>query len=143
MWEVRCTTAECATGRQSDFAATMMAGACRPSRCTTISRSMMRCGRRNLPPNTGAKSEMNFLRLLCVSLLTMFLAPVMRADVLDDLARDFWAWRASEMPVSTDDIPRLERPAGWVPNWSPAAADSYRKQVAEFSRRWGLIDATK
>jgi hypothetical protein len=86
---------------------------------------------------------MNILRLLCVSLLTMLLAPVVRADALDDLSRDFWAWRASEMPVSTDDIPRLERPAGWVPDWSPAAADSYRKQVAEFSRRWSSIDASK
>src|ERR1700704_5927744 len=86
---------------------------------------------------------MNILRLLCVSLLTMLLAPVVRADAFDDLARDFWEWRASEMPVSTDDIPRLERPAGWVPDWSPAAADSYRKQVAEFSRRWSLIDASK
>jgi uncharacterized protein (DUF885 family) len=86
---------------------------------------------------------MNILRLLGVSLLTMILAPAVHADVLDDLARDFWAWRASEMPVSTDDIPRLERPAGWVPDWSPAAADSYRKQVAEFARRWNLIDASK
>jgi uncharacterized protein (DUF885 family) len=86
---------------------------------------------------------MNILRLLCVSLLTMLLAPVARADAFDDLARDFWAWRASEMPVSTDDIPRLERPAGWVPDWSPAAADSYGKQVAEFSRRWSSIDASK
>ncbi len=86
---------------------------------------------------------MKILRLLCVSLLTILFSPVVHADVLDDLARDFWAWRASEMPVSTDDIPRLERPAGWVPDWSPAAVESYRKQVAEFDRRWNLIDASK
>ena len=86
---------------------------------------------------------MKIRRLLWVSLLTILLAPFARADALDDLARDFWAWRASQMPVSTDDIPRLERPAGWIPDWSPATADSYRKQVAEFARRWSLIDAAK
>src|SRR6266478_7116793 len=86
---------------------------------------------------------MKIPRQLRVSLLTVLLVPVVRADVLDDLARDLWAWRAAEMPVSTDDIPRLDRPAGWVPDWSPATADSYRKQVAEFARRWSLIDAAK
>ncbi len=86
---------------------------------------------------------MKMLRPVCVLLLTILLVPVVHADVLDDLARDFWAWRAAEMPVSTDDIPRLERPAGWVPDWSPAALESYRKQVAEFDRRWNAIDASK
>ncbi|MFY9558917.1 MAG: DUF885 family protein [Terriglobales bacterium] len=83
------------------------------------------------------------IRLLCVSLLTVLLAPVVHADVLDDLARDFWAWRAAEMPVSTDDIPRLDRPAGWVPDWSPAAVESYEKQVTEFDRRWNAMDASQ
>ncbi len=86
---------------------------------------------------------MNVLRLLCVLLLTMVFAHALHADVLDDLARDFWAWRASEMPVSTDDIPRLERPARWVPDWSPAAVASYRKQVGEFDRRWKAVDASR
>src|SRR5438477_13219283 len=86
---------------------------------------------------------MNVLRLLCVSLLTVLLASSVRADVLDELARDYWAWRASEMPVSTDDVPRLERPAGWVPDWSPAAVESYRKKIGEFDRRWSAMDASK
>lgn len=86
---------------------------------------------------------MRILRPLFVCLLTVLSAPVLRADVLDDLARDFWTWRAKEMPVSTDDIPRLERPAGWIPDWSPAAVDSYRKQVVEFDRRWKAVEASK
>ncbi len=86
---------------------------------------------------------MKSLRWLCVPLLMMLAAPALRADALDDLARDFWAWRAAEMPVSTDDIPRLDRPANWVPDWSPAAAASYRKQVAEFEQRWNAMDASK
>src|SRR5258706_1769004 len=142
MPEARCTTAECATGRPLDSEVTMTAGVFRRKLCTTINRSMTHCVPRNLPLSSGANAEMNVLRLLGVSLLTMILAPAVHADVLDDLARDFWAWRASEMPVSGDDIPRLERPAGWVPDWSPAAAESYRKQVAEFDHRWKAIDAS-
>ena len=80
---------------------------------------------------------------LCAVLLAGFFVPAAHADALDDLARDFWAWRAAEMPVSTDDIPRLDRPAGWVPDWSPAAVQSYRKQVGEFEQRWSAIDASK
>src|SRR6266404_8933504 len=143
MSAVLCTTAEYVTGRRSDFAATMTAGACRPTRCTTINRSMTRYVQRSLPLKTGANAKMNVLRLLCVLLLTMVFAHALHADVLDDLARDFWAWRASEMPVSTDDIPRLERPARWVPDWSPAAVASYRKQVGEFDRRWKAVDASR
>lgn len=82
-------------------------------------------------------------RGLCAVLLACFLAPALHADALDELARDFWAWRAAEMPVSTDDIPRLDRPAGWVPDWSPAAVQSYREQVSRFEQRWSAIDASK
>src|SRR5882672_2768493 len=86
---------------------------------------------------------MKISRLLWITLLAFLFVPVVHADVLDDLARDFWVWRASEMPVSSDDIPRLERPTGWVPDWSPTAAESYRKQVAEFDRRWKAIDVSR
>ena len=83
------------------------------------------------------------IKTLCIALLAVVFASTAHADALDDLARDFWAWRAAEMPVSTDDIPRLERPDGWVPDWSPAAVESYRKQVSEFDRRWNAMDASK
>src|ERR1700739_265727 len=63
-----------------------------------------------------------------------------RADSLDDLARAYWQWRAAELPVSNDDIPRLERPKVFVPDWSPAAVERYRRQVAGFERRWKAID---
>ena len=82
------------------------------------------------------------IRLLCISLVCIGLASQARADALDDLARDYWKWRASEMPVSTDDIPRLERPSGWVPDWSPAAVDAYGRQVEDFERRWDAMDAS-
>ena len=39
------------------------------------------------------------LRLLGLALLLGFCTTACSADVLDDLARDFWDWRAREMPV--------------------------------------------
>jgi len=81
------------------------------------------------------------VRAFFIFLLLLF-APALRADPLDDLARDFWTWRASELPVSTDDIPRLERPAGWTPDWSPAAAARYQQDLERFEARWRQLDAT-
>ena len=58
------------------------------------------------------------------------------AGPLDDLARDFWAWRALEQPFSGDDIPRIERPAGWTPDWSAATVARRRQELAGFAERW-------
>jgi uncharacterized protein (DUF885 family) len=80
----------------------------------------------------------HFLAVLIVFLT----APFLRADSIEDLARDFWAWRAAEQPVSTDDIPRLERSAGWAPDWSPAAVSGYHKQLDDFEGRWKKIDSS-
>src|SRR5689334_15043742 len=35
---------------------------------------------------------------------------------LQQLATDFWNWRAANQPISSDDIPRIERPHDWVPD---------------------------
>ena len=32
--------------------------------------------------------------------------------------------------MNRDDIPRVERPAGWVPRWSKADVDGYRQKLA-------------
>ena len=71
---------------------------------------------------------------LATVLFFLFLPSVVHADSFDDLARDFWAWRAAEQPVSSDDIPRIERPSGWVPDWSPEAVARYHKQLDEYER---------
>ncbi len=80
------------------------------------------------------------VRVILISFLLLF-APALRAGSLDDLARDFWVWRASEKPATTDDIPRLERPAGWTPDWSPAAAARYQQDLQRFEARWKQLDA--
>ena len=78
------------------------------------------------------------IRVACsiLLLITTLAAKPVRADSLDELARDFWAWRAVEQPVSTDDVNRIERPAGWVPNWSPTAITKYQQQLEQFESRW-------
>jgi uncharacterized protein (DUF885 family) len=80
--------------------------------------------------------------LIWGAILVCLLAPVLRADSLDDLARDFWAWRASERPVNGDDVPRIERPEAWAPDMSAAAAERNRKQLEEFEARWRRMDAS-
>ena len=62
------------------------------------------------------------------------------ADPLDDLSRDFWAWRAATQPSTGDDIPRIERPDGWRPDWSPAAMRRRRVALDGFERRYRAID---
>src|SRR5437660_8513385 len=75
-------------------------------------------------------------------LFFLFLPSVVHADSFDDLARDFWAWRAAEQPVSSDDIPRIERPSGWVPDCSPEAVARYHKHLDEDELRWQKTDAS-
>ena len=68
--------------------------------------------------------------------ILLLVSSLAHADAFDDLAQDFWVWRASEQPVSFDDIPRLERPADFIPDWSPDAVDRYRTQLEKFEAQW-------
>ena len=60
---------------------------------------------------------------------------------LQQLAQDFWTWRAANQPISSDDIPRIERPDGWVPDWSRDAIARRRSELSEFVARHEAIDA--
>src|SRR5215471_929557 len=60
---------------------------------------------------------------------------------LQQLAEDFWAWRFANQPVSSDDIPRIERPNDWVPDWSREAFERRRTELNEFTSRHEGIDA--
>jgi Bacterial protein of unknown function (DUF885) len=62
-------------------------------------------------------------------------------DRLQELARDFWIWRAANQPISSDDIPRIERPDGWIPQWSPAAIERRRRELDDLTDRHRNIDA--
>src|ERR671934_1675515 len=62
------------------------------------------------------------------------------ADDLDDLAADYWQWRAVEQSVSPDDMARLERPMDWTPDWTPEAVEKYRMELTAFEARWRAIN---
>src|SRR5262245_61233310 len=54
---------------------------------------------------------------------------------LASLADDFWTWRARTQPVAGDDIPRIERPAGWAPDWSHTSVAAQRSELGVFRQR--------
>ena len=60
-------------------------------------------------------------------------------EALDKLAGDVWTWRAKYAPFTDDDVNRIER-LGGVRDWSAAAIDRQRKDLAEFEARWKKID---
>lgn len=63
-------------------------------------------------------------------------------DQLQQLAADFWTWRAANQPISSDDIPRIERPDDWVPDWSRNAIVRRRAELSDFSERHESLDAS-
>ena len=65
------------------------------------------------------------------------------ADSDEKLASDFWSWRARYAQYTSDDVPRMERPAGVVRDWSAASVEGQRKELAAFDERWrNLADKT-
>ena len=78
-----------------------------------------------------------FTLLLCSAWVT----PA-TADPLDDLATEFWAWRVVHQPSTGDDIPRVERPAGWLPDWSPEAMTRRQAALRDFEARWRAMPTT-
>lgn len=73
---------------------------------------------------------------LALAFVLLVLASPVAADDLQTLARDFWAWRAVTKPMDRDDVNRVARPHGWMPDWSPAAVEAQRKTLAAFEERW-------
>ena len=58
---------------------------------------------------------------------------------LQQLDSDFWAWRTNEQPFSFDDIPRLDRPAGWAADWSASTVAKRRDELAAFEKGWSEL----
>ena len=53
----------------------------------------------------------------------------------DALGLEFWQWRAGQQPRTHDDITRIDRPDGWLPQWSAEAVEGYRNALAGFETR--------
>ncbi|MER6944590.1 DUF885 family protein [Nonomuraea sp. NPDC000554] len=64
----------------------------------------------------------------------------MTADAMRDLAAEFWRWRLATVQDSSDDITRVERPAGWVADWSGDAVAARREQAAAFVAEYRKLD---
>jgi hypothetical protein len=58
---------------------------------------------------------------------------------LDDLGARFWAWRARQQPRTRDDIPRLDRPHGWLPETGPDLAGRRHEELQAFRAELGRI----
>ena len=65
------------------------------------------------------------------------------AAVIQKLAADFFEWRRAQQPAGGDDIPRVERPDGWIPDWSAEALQAYRRQYREFLRAVDRLDTSE
>lgn len=58
---------------------------------------------------------------------------------LDELGDRFWAWRARQQPRIRDDIPRLDRPAGWLPEVDAELAGRRREELGAFQAELARI----
>src|SRR5215471_9069423 len=63
-------------------------------------------------------------------------------DELNQLAKDFWEWRFLTQPVVSDDIPRVDRPANWDPDWSEYSVLTMQEELESFEKRCHRIDAS-
>jgi len=79
------------------------------------------------------------LRYVAVLSLLVVHSVLVRADSVTELSDSFWQWRAQEQPFSNDDIPRIERPAGLVVDWSPQTIQQRLKDLDAFERRWKAL----
>lgn len=74
----------------------------------------------------------------------LFAAPAAHADSVQELGAEFWAWRATTQPATSDDIPRIVRPKGWTPDWSADAVKAQKERLAQFEVRLkSLADAPR
>jgi uncharacterized protein (DUF885 family) len=74
-----------------------------------------------------------------VSSLLVLAAATANADSVMALDQDYWQWRALEQPFSKDDIPRVERPAKFVVDWTPATVARRIADVEAFEHRWRAL----
>jgi len=77
--------------------------------------------------------------ILFLGWVALLAAVQAQPDSLEQLANDFWGWRAKYAPFTGDDVNRMERPGG-VRDWSPAGINQREKDLAGFEARWKKLD---
>jgi len=74
-----------------------------------------------------------FLTLIILAAITRAISGgTARDSSLQSLAARFFTWRARTQPCTGDDIPRVERPGGWVPAVSRAELHDQQRMYREF-----------
>ena len=61
---------------------------------------------------------------------------------VQDLGCEFWEWRIPSSYRSPDDVPKVEHPLDWVPEFDRDSARRRLERAAEFRRRWEALDVT-
>lgn len=62
------------------------------------------------------------------------------AAMLAELGSRIWAWRTVHQPRNRDDLPRVERPAGWLPDFSEPTVQRIRAERAAFAVELAALD---
>jgi hypothetical protein len=61
-------------------------------------------------------------------------------DTVRHLGEELWAWRLPTQFRTSDDIPRVDRPRGWLPTVTAASVEQRLEQAADLRDRWAAID---
>ena len=77
--------------------------------------------------------------LLFLGWVALLAAVQAQPDSLEQLANDFWAWRAKHAPFTADDVNRIER-LGGMRDWSRTSIERRRKDLAGFEARWKKLN---
>ncbi|MFP4233341.1 MAG: DUF885 family protein [Nitriliruptoraceae bacterium] len=65
----------------------------------------------------------------------------MSADAnVRQLGLELWEWRLPTQFRTSDDIPRVDRPRGWLPSITPASVEERLATAEHFRRRWEAVD---
>lgn len=58
------------------------------------------------------------------------------------LGEQIWTWRLATDLRTSDDIPRVDRPAGWLPDFSPQAIAARRERASALRTAWEALDVS-
>lgn len=59
-----------------------------------------------------------------------------------ELGAELWEWRLATALRTSDDIPRIDHPPTWLPEFSAEAVEDDRRRAAAFRARWEALDVS-
>lgn len=65
----------------------------------------------------------------------------MSMAAVQEFGAELWAWRLDRSLRTSDDIPRVDRPPGWLPRFDAASIDDDRARADGFRRGWDALRA--